>query len=110
MTQEERDAVIEECARKAEALDRTGREWVKDSLWANIKRETAASIRRLKSSKHSTIKVNGCVQGGTAGTEPEGSEANIGKKENLGGGASTHPIGDVADFVSPVIPTSSQRG
>ena len=36
----------ERCAAVAEALDRTGREWVPDSLWANIKRDTAAAIRR----------------------------------------------------------------
>lgn len=36
----------ERCAVVAEALDRTGREWVADSLWANIKRDTAAAIRR----------------------------------------------------------------
>ena len=36
----------ERCAVRAEALDRSGREWVKDSLWANIKRDTAAAIRR----------------------------------------------------------------
>ena len=38
---EEREA----CAAAAESLDRSGREWVKDSLWANIKRDTAAAIR-----------------------------------------------------------------
>ena len=38
---EEREA----CAVAAEAIERTGREWVKDSLWANIKRDTAAAIR-----------------------------------------------------------------
>ncbi|QND53482.1 hypothetical protein HB779_17495 [Phyllobacterium sp. 628] len=36
----------ERCATVAEALDRQGREWVRDSLWANIKRDTAAAIRR----------------------------------------------------------------
>lgn len=36
----------ERCAKVAEALDRRGREWVLDSLWDNIKRDTAAAIRR----------------------------------------------------------------
>lgn len=45
----ERDSIIEECAVKAEALDRVGREWVADSLWDKISRETAGRIRSLKS-------------------------------------------------------------
>lgn len=45
-----RDAVIEECAKAAEALDRIGYEWVRDSLWDRIALETAARIRTLKSS------------------------------------------------------------
>lgn len=36
----------ERCAQVAEGLDRRGREWVADSLWDNIKRDTAAAIRR----------------------------------------------------------------
>lgn len=36
----------EACARRAEAKDRAGREWVSDSLWANVRREIAADIRR----------------------------------------------------------------
>lgn len=35
----------EACAVRAEALDRIGREWVADSLWARIKADTAAAIR-----------------------------------------------------------------
>ena len=35
----------EACARKAEALDRCGRDWVPDSLWDRVKRDTAHSIR-----------------------------------------------------------------
>lgn len=35
----------EACAVTAESLELTGREWVRDSLWANIKRDTAAAIR-----------------------------------------------------------------
>lgn len=36
----------ERCAVVAEAKDRAGRDWVPDSIWAQIKRETAAAIRR----------------------------------------------------------------
>ncbi|HEX9955507.1 MAG TPA: hypothetical protein VGB48_09890 [Allosphingosinicella sp.] len=43
-----RDAALEEAATAAEALDRSGREWVRDSLWANIKSDTARAIRALK--------------------------------------------------------------
>ncbi|TIT54421.1 MAG: hypothetical protein E5W72_03990 [Mesorhizobium sp.] len=39
----------ERCAERAEGLDRQGREWVPDSLWENIKRDTAAAIRRSDS-------------------------------------------------------------
>jgi hypothetical protein len=35
----------ERCAKIAEGLDRRGREWVQDSLWDNIKRDTARAIR-----------------------------------------------------------------
>ncbi|MGV8950107.1 MAG: hypothetical protein ACOH2M_03315 [Cypionkella sp.] len=41
-------AILEEreaCAARAEALDRSGREWVSDSLWAHIKADTASAIR-----------------------------------------------------------------
>lgn len=43
-----RDAVIEECAKVAEALDRVGREWVPDSIWDKINRDAAKRIRALK--------------------------------------------------------------
>lgn len=43
-----REETIEECARAAEAQDRTGREWVKDSLWANIISRVPRAIRALK--------------------------------------------------------------
>ncbi|MFN3387478.1 MAG: hypothetical protein ACK40O_00990 [Allosphingosinicella sp.] len=43
-----RNAALEEAAVAAEALDRAGREWVRDSLWANIKADTARAIRALK--------------------------------------------------------------
>jgi hypothetical protein len=49
MTPAERDAVIEECAKVAEAADRTGPEWVRDSLWDHMRLQTAADIRALKS-------------------------------------------------------------
>jgi flagellar biosynthesis/type III secretory pathway protein FliH len=37
---------LEEAARIAEQQDRTGREWVRDSLWANIIGRVPAAIRR----------------------------------------------------------------
>lgn len=49
MTQQERDALIEECARAAEQQDRAGREWVPESLWAKILTRAGAEVRRLKS-------------------------------------------------------------
>lgn len=42
------DAVVEACAQAAEAQDRTGREWVRDSLWAAILRRAGENVRRLK--------------------------------------------------------------
>ncbi len=36
----------ERCAKVAEALDRSGREWVKDSLFDSIRKEIAREIRR----------------------------------------------------------------
>lgn len=36
----------EACAVRAEALDRSGRDWVADSLWARIRAETATDIRK----------------------------------------------------------------
>lgn len=48
MTREERNALIEECAKAAEAQDREGHEWVRGSLWANILRRAGVNVRRLK--------------------------------------------------------------
>ena len=48
MTEAERNAVIEECAQAAEALDREGREWVRDSLWAALMRRAGENVRALK--------------------------------------------------------------
>lgn len=48
-----RNEIIEECAIAAEAQDRTGHEWVHDSLWANILKRAGANVRRLKSEKPS---------------------------------------------------------
>lgn len=42
------NALIEECAQAAEQQDRTGYEWVRDSLWANILRRAGANVRKLK--------------------------------------------------------------
>ncbi|UPJ43915.1 hypothetical protein IVB40_07550 [Bradyrhizobium sp. 40] len=47
MTPQERNALIEECARAAEAQDRTGYEWVRDSLWAKILQRAGANVRGL---------------------------------------------------------------
>jgi len=40
----------EACAVVAEALERGEREWVRDSLWANIKADTARAIRARSTS------------------------------------------------------------
>lgn len=48
MTEAERNALIEECAVAAEQQDRTGREWVPDSLWAIILRRAGNNVRLLK--------------------------------------------------------------
>lgn len=42
-----RQDLIERCAVAAEAQDRTGREWVKDSLWDNILGRAGANVRAL---------------------------------------------------------------
>lgn len=42
-----RQDLIERCAVAAEAQDRTGREWVKDSLWDNILERAGANVRTL---------------------------------------------------------------
>jgi hypothetical protein len=46
----------ERCANVAEALDRGGREWVSNSLWANIKRDTAKAIRKSPHPEPTNIK------------------------------------------------------
>lgn len=38
---------VEACAVAAEAQDRAGREWVRDSLWADILKRAGANVRRL---------------------------------------------------------------
>lgn len=48
MTEEERNALIEECAVAAEQQDRIGYEWVGNSLWANILRRAGQNVRKLK--------------------------------------------------------------
>lgn len=48
MTEAERNAVIEECAQAAEQVDRSGREWVRDSLWATILERAGSDVRKLK--------------------------------------------------------------
>jgi len=48
-TPEERNALIEECAQAARQADRTGREWVGDSLWDRIASLAADEVRKLKS-------------------------------------------------------------
>jgi hypothetical protein len=42
------DAIIEQCAVAAEAQDRTGREWVKDSLWDAVMKRAGQNVRALK--------------------------------------------------------------
>ncbi|WP_309628183.1 hypothetical protein [Brevundimonas sp.] len=42
------DEVIEQCAAAAEMQDRTGYEWVRDSLWDNILKRAGAAVRALK--------------------------------------------------------------
>lgn len=44
----ERDAIVETCAQAAEAQDRIGREWVRDSLWAQILKRAGDNVRALK--------------------------------------------------------------
>lgn len=48
MTEAERNVLIEECAVAAEAQDRTGREWVGDSLWSKILKRAGDNVRLLK--------------------------------------------------------------
>lgn len=47
----DRNSIIEECAVAAEQQDRTGREWVSDSLWAKILLRAGTEVRKLKSAK-----------------------------------------------------------
>lgn len=54
MTAEERNALIEECVKAAEAQDRVGREWVADSLWHNILKRAGANVRALKTREDRT--------------------------------------------------------
>lgn len=42
-----RAEIIEECAQAAEAVDRIGREWVRDSLWAQICARAGQNVRAL---------------------------------------------------------------
>ena len=44
---EARRTALEEAAKVAEAADRTGREWVQDSLWDAMRKQTAKDIRSL---------------------------------------------------------------
>lgn len=44
----ERDAIIEACAVAAEAVDRIGHEWVRDSLWATVLKRAGDNVRALK--------------------------------------------------------------
>lgn len=48
MTESERNTVIEECAVAAEAQNKIGFEWVRDSLWAAILRRAGGNVRLLK--------------------------------------------------------------
>lgn len=45
---EDHDALIEKAAVAAEAVDRIGREWVGNSLWANILKRAGDNVRKLK--------------------------------------------------------------
>lgn len=52
---EARQELIEQCAVAAEAQDRIGREWVDNSLWANICKRAGANVRKLKSAADITF-------------------------------------------------------
>jgi hypothetical protein len=45
-----RETTIEECAVAAEAFDRTGREWVRESLWQKMMKRAGANVRALAGS------------------------------------------------------------
>lgn len=47
--------LVEQCAAAAEAQDRTGYEWVANSLWANILRRAGANVRALSTKQLNTI-------------------------------------------------------
>lgn len=59
-----RDATIEACAVAAEAQDREGYEWLRDSVWASILRRAGANVRALKSKQLNLVEL------------PEGETAN----------------------------------
>lgn len=42
------NAAVDACIAEAKNQDRTGREWVGDSLWANIIRRVPAALEKLK--------------------------------------------------------------
>lgn len=63
MTEAERNALIEECAVAAEAQDRTGREWVRDSLWDAILKRAGRNVRALKTKCGCGRKPGECVKG-----------------------------------------------
>lgn len=43
----QRDQIIQACATAAEAQDRIGYEWVRDSLWAQILKRAGDNVRAL---------------------------------------------------------------
>lgn len=50
MTDQEWNDCVEACAVAATQQDRTGREWVGNSLWANILKRAGEEVRKLKRS------------------------------------------------------------
>lgn len=48
MTDQDWNDCVEACAIAAAQQDRTGREWVRDSLWANILKRAGDEVRKLK--------------------------------------------------------------
>lgn len=48
MTDQEWNDCVEACAVAAMQQDRTGHEWVRDSLWANILKRAGDEVRKLK--------------------------------------------------------------
>jgi hypothetical protein len=51
---EARNQLIEECAVAAEHQDRSGREWVHDSLWHKILKRAGDAVRTLKTTEERT--------------------------------------------------------